>query len=210
MSLYETLFATQEIEPSQFLVTRRDFVDEACRKNFQHSIQAIMDVGMVPIINENDAVSGNAGYSEVPDGCFSDNDGLAALVAKLVGADCLIMLTDVEGLYDRPPSEAGARLVREVHPASLKDWKFGGISKGGRGGMEAKVNAALGALEVGVKSVVLASGSEKEVLQRRGRGVFIFIIHVARRRRRDLSHAGSSPATTSARISSNDIARKPS
>jgi delta-1-pyrroline-5-carboxylate synthetase len=172
MSLYETLFATQEIEPSQFLVTRRDFVDEACRKNLQHSIQAIMDVGMVPIINENDAVSGNAGYSEVPDGCFSDNDGLAALVAKLVGADCLIMLTDVEGLYDRPPSEAGARLVREVHPASLKDWKFGGISKGGRGGMEAKVNAALGALEVGIKSVVLASGSEKEVLQRRGRGVF--------------------------------------
>ena len=85
----------------------------------------------------------------------------------------MIMLTDVEGLYDRPPSEAGARLVREVHPASLKDWKFGGISKGGRGGMEAKVNAALGALEVGVKSVVLASGSEKEVLQRRGRGVFI-------------------------------------
>ena len=166
MSLYETLFATQEIEPSQFLVTRRDFVDEACRKNLQHSIQAIMDVGMVPIINENDAVSGNAGYSEVPDGCFSDNDGLAALVAKLVGADCLIMLTDVEGLYDRPPSEAGARLVREVHPASLKDWKFGGISKGGRGGMEAKVNAALGALEVGIKSVVLASGSEPDVLRR--------------------------------------------
>ena len=166
MSLYETLFATQEIEPSQFLVTRRDFVDEACRKNLQHSIQAIMDVGMVPIINENDAVSGNAGYSEVPAGCFSDNDGLAALVAKLVGADCLIMLTDVEGLYDRPPSEAGARLVREVHPASLKDWKFGGISKGGRGGMEAKVNAALGALEVGIKSVVLASGSEPDVLRR--------------------------------------------
>ena len=194
MSLYETLFATQEIEPSQFLVTRRDFVDEACRKNLQHSIQAIMDVGMVPIINENDAVSGNAGYSEVPDGCFSDNDGLAALVAKLVGADCLIMLTDVEGLYDRPPSEAGARLVREVHPASLKDWKFGGISKGGRGGMEAKVNAALGALEVGVKSVVLASGSEKEVLQRRGPGVFIvsrrldaidaFLTQGPRRRRR--------------------------
>ena len=88
------------------------------------------------------------------------------MVAKLVGADCLIMLTDVEGLYDRPPSEAGARLVREVHPASLKDWKFGGISKGGRGGMEAKVNAALGALEVGIKSVVLASGSEPDVLRR--------------------------------------------
>ena len=77
MSFYETLFATQEIEPSQFLVTSRDFVDEACRKNLQHSIQAIMDVGMVPIINENDAVSGNAGVLEVPDGCFSDNDGLA-------------------------------------------------------------------------------------------------------------------------------------
>ena len=86
--------------------------------------------------------------------------------------------------------------MREVHPASLKDWKFGGISKGGRGGMEAKVNAALGALEVGVKSVVLASGSEKEVLQRRGRGVFIHI--ASPRRHRRVSRAGSSPATTSA------------
>lgn len=165
MSLYETLFATQEVEPSQFLVTRRDFTDDQNRKNLKKSIDTIMDVGMVPIINENDAVSGNSGY-DVQDGCFSDNDGLAALVAKLCEADCLIMLTDVAGLYDRPPSEEGARLVREVHPASLHDFKFGAVSAGGRGGMEAKVKAALGALEVGIKSVVLAAGSEPDVLRR--------------------------------------------
>ena len=170
MSLYDTLFGTCNIEPSQFLVTQRDFNDEGCRANLKSSLTSIVDVGMIPIINENDAVSGNAGYANVPDGCFSDNDGLAALVAQLVGAELLILLTDVDGLYDRPPSDPAAKIIREVHPASLSAVQFGPVSKGGRGGMEAKVGAALRALEMGIKGVVMASGTEPSVISRLMRG----------------------------------------
>jgi delta-1-pyrroline-5-carboxylate synthetase len=143
MSLYDTMFSTCDIEPSQFLVTQRDFNDEGCRANLKSSLSSIVGVGMLPIVNENDAVSGNSGYANVPAGCFSDNDGLAALVAQLFGAELLILLTDVDGLYDRPPSAPGAKIIREVHPASLSAVEFGPVSKGGRGGMEAKVGAAL-------------------------------------------------------------------
>ena len=83
MSLYDTMFSTCDIEPSQFLVTQRDFNDEGCRANLKSSLSSIVGVGMLPIVNENDAVSGNSGYANVPAGCFSDNDGLAALVAQL-------------------------------------------------------------------------------------------------------------------------------
>jgi len=157
MTLYATLFGTLEVEPSQFLVTQRDFGDGGCREHLKTSLEAILAVGMVPIVNENDAVSGNTGW-DVADGTFSDNDGLAALVASLVGADLLVLLTDVEGLYDRPPAAPGARLVREVHPATLGAIAYGGKSATGRGGMEAKVKAALRALDFGVKHVVMASG----------------------------------------------------
>ncbi|KAH8062848.1 glutamate-5-semialdehyde dehydrogenase [Aureococcus anophagefferens] len=132
----------------------------------QSSLSSIVGVGMLPIVNENDAVSGNSGYANVPAGCFSDNDGLAALVAQLFGAELLILLTDVDGLYDRPPSAHGAKIIREVHPASLSAVEFGPVSKGGRGGMEAKVGAALRALEMGVKGVVMASGTTQNVVGR--------------------------------------------
>ena len=166
MSLYDTMFSTCDIDPSQFLVTQRDFNDEGCRANLKSSLSSIVGVGMLPIVNENDAVSGNSGYANVPAGCFSDNDGLAALVAQLFGAELLILLTDVDGLYDRPPNDPAAKIIREVHPASLSAVQFGPVSKGGRGGMEAKVGAALRALEMGVKGVVMASGTTQNVVGR--------------------------------------------
>ena len=93
-----------------------------------------MDVGMVPIINENDAVSGMPVIQRCPTG-VSLTTMAAALVAKLVGADCLIMLTDVEdpAIGRRRKRERGwcERCTR-----SLKDWKFGGISKARSGGIE--------------------------------------------------------------------------
>ena len=76
------------------------------------------------------------------------------------------MLTDVDGLYDRPPSESGAKIIREVHPAALASIEFGPVSKGGRGGMEAKVGAALRALEMGIKGVVMASGTVQNIVGR--------------------------------------------
>ncbi|KAH8058794.1 glutamate-5-semialdehyde dehydrogenase [Aureococcus anophagefferens] len=164
MSLYDTMFSTCDIEPSQFLVTQRDFNDEGCRANLKSSLSSIVGVGMLPIVNENDAVSGNSGYANVPAGCFSDNDGLAALVAQLFGAELLILLTDVDGLYDRPPSAHGAKIIREVHPASLSAVEFGPVSKAPRrhGGQGRRARA----LEMGVKGVVMASGTTQNVVGR--------------------------------------------
>ncbi|KAJ1457443.1 Aldehyde/histidinol dehydrogenase [Pelagophyceae sp. CCMP2097] len=164
MSLYETLFATCGVGASQFLVTQTAFTEEALRKNLEYSIQTILGIGMIPIINENDAVSGNQGYAGVPSGCFSDNDGLAAHVCHLLGASVLLILTDVAGLYDRPPDKEGARVVHSSGPGDNFD--FGPVSAGGRGGMESKVTSSLQALEFGADAVVLASGMEPNVVAR--------------------------------------------
>jgi len=177
MSLYETLFSAREVEASQFLVTQQDFDDATRRKNLKYAVDETLEVGMIPIINENDAVSGNAGYELPTNATFSDNDGLAALVARLVGADLLILLSDVDGLYDKPPSSPGARILPRVSPSSLRRStfdgavvEFGAKSASGRGGMEAKVAAACRALDWGVKCVALANGADPCVVAKVVRG----------------------------------------
>mmetsp|Transcript_45627 Transcript_45627/g.126167 ORF Transcript_45627/g.126167 Transcript_45627/m.126167 type:complete len:211 (+) Transcript_45627:1433-2065(+) len=119
---------------------------------------------MVPIINENDAVSGNQGYTK--ENVFSDNDALASIVASQMGAEVLLLLTDVDGLYDRPPSEPGAAIIPEYY-RDVEDVSFriGDKSAQGRGGMKAKVDSAMRALDVGVKAVVVASGHNLSVVR---------------------------------------------
>ena len=75
--------------------------------NLRYSVERLLALGIIPIFNENDAVSANTGYTA--DDVFSDNDSLAALCARNFGAEVLLLLTDVEGVYDRPPTEAGAK-----------------------------------------------------------------------------------------------------
>jgi delta-1-pyrroline-5-carboxylate synthetase len=84
MSLYETLFSQYDVGISQFLVTSYDFTNESRQRHLQYSIEEIVAHGMVPIINENDAVSGNQGYTA--ENVFSDNDALASIVAGQLGA----------------------------------------------------------------------------------------------------------------------------
>lgn len=84
MSLYETLFSQYDVGISQFLVTSYDFTDESRQRHLTHSIEEIVAHGMVPIINENDAVSGNEGYTT--ENVISDNDALASIVAGRLGA----------------------------------------------------------------------------------------------------------------------------
>eukprot|EP00529_Nitzschia_sp_RCC80_P027144 CAMPEP_0113499298 /NCGR_PEP_ID=MMETSP0014_2-20120614/31670_1 /TAXON_ID=2857 /ORGANISM="Nitzschia sp." /LENGTH=275 /DNA_ID=CAMNT_0000393457 /DNA_START=73 /DNA_END=897 /DNA_ORIENTATION=- /assembly_acc=CAM_ASM_000159 len=103
MNLYSSLFNQCEVSASQILVTQSDFVDEQRLTNLRYSIERLLSLGIVPIINENDAVSANLGYTA--DDVFSDNDSLAALCARSFGAEVLLLLTDVEGVYDKPPSE---------------------------------------------------------------------------------------------------------
>ncbi|KAL3893184.1 MAG: hypothetical protein SGARI_008330, partial [Bacillariaceae sp.] len=107
MNLYSSLFNQCDVSASQILVTQSDFTDPTRLNNLKYSVERLLSLGIVPIFNENDAVSANLGYTA--DDVFSDNDSLAALCARSFDAEVLLLLTDVEGVYDRPPTEPGAK-----------------------------------------------------------------------------------------------------
>jgi glutamate 5-kinase len=123
---------------------------------------------VVPIVNENDTVA----TAEIR---FGDNDRLAALVAHLVRADALILLSDVDGLYDGPPDRGGSRLIREVvSPADLDRVEIGGTGSAGvgLGGMATKVEAARIATEAGITVVLTSAGNAAAALAGREVGTF--------------------------------------
>ncbi|SDL88311.1 glutamate 5-kinase [Corynebacterium mycetoides] len=137
----------------QVLLTQSDAGRRERARNAQRTIDRLRQLGTVPIVNENDTVA----TSEMR---FGDNDRLSAIVATLVSADVLYLLSDVDGLYDRNPADAGAQLISQVR--SGKDLE--GVSAGdggalGTGGMAAKVSAARLAARGGVP-VLLASASD--------------------------------------------------
>lgn len=162
MNLYCGLFASYDITASQILVTQTDFVDESRQRNLQYSIERLLGLGIVPIINENDAVSANMGYTA--DDVFSDNDSLAALCARHFGAEVLLLLTDVPGVFDRPPTEPDATLLRlyQSQPVAI-----GEKSSQGRGGMASKIDAALSAVQPGSTccACVVAAGNDLNVIR---------------------------------------------
>ena len=163
MSLYETMFTQFDITISQLLVTSFDFTSPERRRNIQHVISELLALGIVPLLNENDAVSANQGYQTFGK-TFSDNDSLASLVSVEMSAQLLILLTDVKGVYDRPPSEPNAKVIDTFNVSSA--FKVGEKSLQGRGGMGAKVDAALSAAKGGVQAVVIAAGHESDVIGR--------------------------------------------
>jgi delta-1-pyrroline-5-carboxylate synthetase len=130
MSLYETLFSQYDITTSQILVTAFDFTSPERRRNIQYVISQLLSLGIVPILNENDAVSANQGY-QLFGNSFADNDSLAALVSIEMSAQLLILLTDVAGVYDRPPTEKNASLI-DVYQRDNADIKIGDKSLQGR------------------------------------------------------------------------------
>jgi delta-1-pyrroline-5-carboxylate synthetase len=159
MNLYSSLFAQCEISASQLLVTQSDFTDPARLNNLHYAIERLLDLGIVPIINENDAVSGNLGYTA--DDVFSDNDSLAALCSRSFDAEVLLLLTDVEGVYDRPPTDPNAKMLTMYMPNS-SEVAIGAKSAQGRGGMGSKIDAASAAVRQGsmCSACVVASGSD--------------------------------------------------
>ena len=176
MSVYSSLFEAVDLSASQILLTQEDFNSPVRIANLKSCIDNLLHLGIVPIINENDAVSGNLGYTS--DNVFSDNDSLAALCGKAFEVDAVLLLTDVKGVYDRPPSAEGAKLLPFYFgfeetadtPAEIKRNKsseilFGSKSLNGRGGMEAKIAAAVSAVtESKVKACVIACGSELDTI----------------------------------------------
>ena len=148
---YTEEFARHGQVTGQVLLTVDDVTRRSHYRNAQRTFAKLLELGAVPIVNENDTVA----TSEIR---FGDNDRLAALVAHLVHADLLVLLSDVDGLYDAPPSAAGSRLIAEVHRRRRPGRRPASASAGsagvGTGGMETKLEAARIATGAGIPVVL--------------------------------------------------------
>jgi glutamate 5-kinase len=167
MALYQEGFSRLGLTCGQVLLTQSDFGDRVRYLNLRSTMIALLRHGVVPIVNENDAVSTEelAFVEGESRHIFGDNDKLSALVAAKLDAELLVLLTDVDGVYDKDPrTNHGARLLSEVRdPDSLE-----ATGKGtplARGGMRSKVEAATIATKAGCHAVV-ASGLDSTVLAR--------------------------------------------
>lgn len=160
MNLYSSLFDQVDISASQILVTQQDFVDPHRLKNLTYAVDRLLGLGMVPIVNENDAVSANQGYTS--EDVFSDNDSLAALCARHFGAEVLLLLTDVDGVYDKSPKDDPSAKLLSFYSNKGTSVIIGQKSAQGRGGMGSKIDAAMSAVAPGSNcgACVVAAGSD--------------------------------------------------
>jgi len=164
MYAYEQLFSWYGIVVAQALLTRSDFSDRLRYLNARNTLLSLLDLRVVPIINENDVVA----VEELEGATFGDNDNLSALVAGLVDADLLALLTDIPGLFTADPHHhPEARLIPRVERITpeIEQLAEGAIRPQSRGGMATKVQAARLATASGIP-VVIADGREREVLIR--------------------------------------------
>ena len=159
LRMYETFFKEYNQTIGQVLLTRDGIEDPVRRRNAKNTIEKLLEMGVTPIINENDTVS----TAEIE---FGDNDMLSVLVAELINADLLIMLTTTDGVFtDNPKVNSNAKQVPTVMKAGdeLKGIITNGTSGLGRGGMESKIKAAEMCRQKNI-DVVIADGSEAHVI----------------------------------------------
>ncbi|MCZ4066354.1 glutamate 5-kinase [Microbacterium sp. NE2HP2] len=148
------------IVAGQVLLTAGDFDDPTHRSNARRAMERLLGLRILPIVNENDTVATH----EIR---FGDNDRLAALVSRLVGADALVLLSDIACLYTRPPSEPGARPIETVSfDDDLSGYEFGAtvVNSVGTGGAATKASAARLAAEGGVAALVTSIDLASEAL----------------------------------------------
>ncbi|SDP62543.1 glutamate 5-kinase [Actinopolyspora xinjiangensis] len=159
---YAASFARFGLTVGQVLLTADDVVRRSHYRNAHRTLHRLINLGAVPVVNENDTVA----TAEIR---FGDNDRLAALVAHLVGADALVLLSDVDALYDGDPRDGGASAVREVSAAhDLEGIAVGstGSSGLGTGGMASKVQAARVACSAGIPALLTSADLAREALDR--------------------------------------------
>ena len=161
-SLYQQAFREHDIHVAQILVTAGDFATPPGSRKLTQTLRHLLDAGALPILNENDAISG----SQIEDGsarAFSENDMLASLIARELHADLLVFLTDVDGVYDLHPEDPEAALISELQGEYVE---ADAESRNGRGGVRAKVKAAIHATRERHTVAVIANGRTPDVLER--------------------------------------------
>src|SRR5437762_3500855 len=167
MNLYEQGFAKYGLTAAQVLLTEEDFSSRQRYLNLRHTLMTLLDMGVIPVINENDTVSTNE--LEITDRTrsFGDNDRLSALVMSKLEATLLVLLSDVDGLFtDNPRENPDAAFIPHVEEITADIEALAGRKSGrGRGGMETKLQAARIAINSGGMTII-ANGLKPHILNR--------------------------------------------
>ncbi len=159
MFMYDKLFGEYGHTVGQLLITKNDVDSTERRENLINTFEKLFDYGAVPIINENDSVA-------VDEIVYGDNDSLSAIVARLINADALIILTDIDGLYDDNPTEnEDAKLISQVDEITdeLIAVAGGHGSKFSTGGMVTKLHAAQIAMNAGIDTIVMNGAAPESI-----------------------------------------------
>lgn len=160
MMTYQKMFSEYHQTAGQVLMTKKTMLDNVSRKNAQNTFEELFELGVIPIVNENDTVS----TYEIQ---FGDNDTLSAIVASLISADLLILLSDIDGLYtDDPHANPNAKLIKDVDVIDEKLLHMAKESTGsdvGTGGMATKLTAARIATRSGC-DMIIANGKDVGIL----------------------------------------------
>lgn len=155
---YKTLFTQHHLAVSQILVTKEDFRDRRHYLNMRNCILGLLQQGIIPIVNENDTVA-------ITELMFTDNDELASLTSSMINADSLVILSNVDGIYDGPPSEPNSKLIPIIGSRLEDIGQFISPVKSsfGRGGMLTKSSMARKAADLGIR-VWIANGKRDNIL----------------------------------------------
>ena len=159
MFMYDKLFGEYGHTVGQLLITKSDVENDERRQNLINTFNRLFDFGAIPVINENDSVA-------VEEIVYGDNDSLSAIVAKLVNADALIILTDIDGLYDANPTEnEDAKFIPIVEKIDEELYRIAGGrgSTLGTGGMITKLHAAEIAMDAGIDTIVMNGENPTEI-----------------------------------------------
>jgi len=158
INTYARQFEKYNILCSQVLVTKEDFRDRLHYLNMKNCLKILLQHHVIPVVNENDVVS-------VTELMFTDNDELAGLIASMLNAQALIVLTNVDGIYDRSPDKVGAKIIEEVGVSTIDFSAFvsSGRSQFGRGGMITKSTMAKKVAQLGI-AVHIANGTKDNIL----------------------------------------------
>lgn len=152
MQIYDNNFAHYNHTVAQILLTKDIVSDEERRRNVVNTFERLLQMGVVPVVNENDTVS-------VEELVFGDNDTLSAIVAELVDADALVIMSDIDGLFDKNPrTHPDARLIPVVGEIdeTIEAYASGTGSKRGTGGMITKIHAAKIATDAGIDMAIIS------------------------------------------------------
>jgi glutamate 5-kinase len=167
LSRYQKSLERHGIIAGQVLLTLTDIEKQESRENAKKALERLFELHALPIVNENDTVA----TTEIR---FGDNDRLAAMVAVLLQADALVLLSDVDGLYDMPPTNPEAKLIKEVpYGQDLSSLEIAGTNTGvGTGGAITKVAAAASCTEVGIAVVITNADNASKTLSGESVGTF--------------------------------------